>query len=70
VITPWGRSSTSEGTPAIVMNDGEMLGGYLPPMQLAQHLQGKYARYRSRELELIGLAFPFLGIGGALPSSR
>jgi thiol:disulfide interchange protein DsbC len=27
------------GTPSIVLDDGEMLGGYLPPAMLAQHLK-------------------------------
>lgn len=36
-----GQQFDVRGTPAIVMNNGEMLGGYLPPMQLVQHLQGK-----------------------------
>jgi thiol:disulfide interchange protein DsbC len=29
------------GTPAIVLENGEMLPGYLPPAQLAAHLKGK-----------------------------
>jgi thiol:disulfide interchange protein DsbC len=29
------------GTPAIVLENGEMLPGYLPPQQLAAHLKGK-----------------------------
>ena len=36
-----GQKFDIRGTPAIVMNNGEMLGGYLSPMQLVQHLQGK-----------------------------
>jgi thiol:disulfide interchange protein DsbC len=36
-----GQQFDIRGTPAIVMNNGEMLGGYLPPMALVQHLQGK-----------------------------
>jgi len=28
------------GTPAIVLENGEMLPGYLPPAQLAAHLKG------------------------------
>jgi len=36
-----GQQFDIRGTPAIVMNNGEMLGGYLPPMVLVQHLQGK-----------------------------
>jgi len=36
-----GQQFNVRGTPAIVMNNGEMLGGYLPPMELVQHLQGK-----------------------------
>jgi thiol:disulfide interchange protein DsbC len=35
-----GQRFDIKGTPAIVMNDGEMLGGYLSPMQLVQRLQG------------------------------
>lgn len=35
-----GQKFDIRGTPAIVMNDGEMLGGYLSPMQLVQRLQG------------------------------
>ncbi|HEY4771897.1 MAG TPA: DsbC family protein [Steroidobacteraceae bacterium] len=35
-----GQKFDIKGTPAIVMNDGEMLGGYLSPMQLVQRLQG------------------------------
>ncbi len=27
------------GTPAIVLEDGTLIGGYLPPEQLAQRLQ-------------------------------
>jgi thiol:disulfide interchange protein DsbC len=36
-----GQQFDIRGTPAIVMNNGEMLGGYLSPMALVQHLQGK-----------------------------
>jgi thiol:disulfide interchange protein DsbC len=36
-----GKQFDIRGTPAIVMNNGEMLGGYLSPMQLVEHLQGK-----------------------------
>jgi thiol:disulfide interchange protein DsbC len=36
-----GQQFDIRGTPAIVMNNGEMLGGYMPPMALLQHLQGK-----------------------------
>jgi thiol:disulfide interchange protein DsbC len=36
-----GQKFDIRGTPAIVMNNGEMLGGYMPPMALVQHLQGK-----------------------------
>ena len=35
-----GQKFDIKGTPAIVMNDGEMLGGYLSPMQLVHRLQG------------------------------
>jgi thiol:disulfide interchange protein DsbC len=35
-----GQKFDIRGTPAIVMNNGEMLGGYVSPMQLVQHLQG------------------------------
>ena len=38
---PLGQQFDIRGTPAIVMNNGEMLGGYVSPMQLVQHLQGK-----------------------------
>ena len=34
-----GRDFDIRGTPAILMPDGEMLPGYLPPMMLAQHLK-------------------------------
>jgi thiol:disulfide interchange protein DsbC len=37
-----GRDFGLQGTPAIVLADGELIGGYLPPGELAQHL------YRSR----------------------
>ncbi|HSY08708.1 MAG TPA: DsbC family protein [Steroidobacteraceae bacterium] len=36
-----GQQFDIRGTPAIVMKNGEMLGGYVSPMQLVQHLQGK-----------------------------
>jgi thiol:disulfide interchange protein DsbC len=36
-----GKEFDVRGTPSIVMNNGEMLGGYMPPMALVQHLQGK-----------------------------
>jgi thiol:disulfide interchange protein DsbC len=36
-----GQQFDIRGTPAILMNNGEMLGGYLSPMQLVQRLQGK-----------------------------
>jgi thiol:disulfide interchange protein DsbC len=36
-----GQQFDIRGTPAIVMNNGEMLGGYVSPMQLVQHLQEK-----------------------------
>jgi len=36
-----GQKFDIRGTPAIVMNNGEMLGGYVSPMQLVQHLQEK-----------------------------
>jgi len=34
-----GKDFAIEGTPAIVMADGEMLDGYIPPDALAKHLQ-------------------------------
>jgi len=34
-----GRDFDIRGTPAILMPDGEMLPGYLPPLMLAQHLK-------------------------------
>ena len=34
-----GRDFDIRGTPAILMPDGEMLPGYLPPTMLAQHLK-------------------------------
>jgi thiol:disulfide interchange protein DsbC len=34
-----GRNFGLEGTPAIVLPDGELIGGYLPPGDLAQHLR-------------------------------
>ena len=33
-----GRDFGLQGTPAIVLADGELIGGYLPPGELAQHL--------------------------------
>ena len=36
-----GKQFDIRGTPAIVMNNGEMLGGYVSPVQLVEHLQGK-----------------------------
>jgi thiol:disulfide interchange protein DsbC len=33
-----GRDFGLQGTPAIVLTDGELIGGYLPPGELAQHL--------------------------------
>jgi thiol:disulfide interchange protein DsbC len=36
-----GQKFDIRGTPAIVLNNGEMLGGYLAPMQLVERLQGK-----------------------------
>jgi thiol:disulfide interchange protein DsbC len=35
-----GRDFGLQGTPAIVLADGELIGGYVPPGQLAQHLSG------------------------------
>jgi thiol:disulfide interchange protein DsbC len=38
-----GHKLAVEGTPAIILPSGEMLGGYAPPPQLAQYLKtGKY----------------------------
>jgi len=34
-----GRDFGLEGTPAIVLNNGELIGGYMPPAELAQHLR-------------------------------
>jgi thiol:disulfide interchange protein DsbC len=34
-----GRDFGLEGTPAIVLGDGELIGGYLSPGELAQHLR-------------------------------
>lgn len=34
-----GQDVGVQGTPSIVLDDGEMLGGYLPPAMLAQHLK-------------------------------
>jgi thiol:disulfide interchange protein DsbC len=36
-----GQDVGVRGTPSIVLDDGEMLGGYLPPAMLAQHLKKK-----------------------------
>jgi thiol:disulfide interchange protein DsbC len=36
-----GQDIGVRGTPSIVLEDGEMLGGYLPPASLAQHLKKK-----------------------------
>lgn len=36
-----GQDVGVQGTPAIVLEDGEMLPGYLPPTMLAQHLKTK-----------------------------
>jgi thiol:disulfide interchange protein DsbC len=36
-----GQDAGVRGTPAIVLDDGEMLPGYLPPAMLAQHLKKK-----------------------------
>ncbi len=36
-----GQDIGVRGTPAIVLSDGEMLPGYLPPAMLAQHLKSK-----------------------------
>jgi thiol:disulfide interchange protein DsbC len=36
-----GQEVGVRGTPAIVLDNGEMLPGYLPPAMLAQHLRGK-----------------------------
>jgi thiol:disulfide interchange protein DsbC len=36
-----GQDVGVRGTPAIVLDDGEMLPGYLPPQSLAQHLRKK-----------------------------
>ena len=36
-----GQEVGVRGTPAIVLDSGEMLPGYLPPAMLAQHLRGK-----------------------------
>jgi len=33
-----GRDFGLEGTPAIVLANGELIGGYLPPAELVQHL--------------------------------
>ena len=34
-----GKDFALEGTPAIIMPDGEMLPGYLPPDALVEHLK-------------------------------
>jgi thiol:disulfide interchange protein DsbC len=34
-----GRDFGLQGTPAIVLANGELIGGYMPPVELAQHLQ-------------------------------
>lgn len=34
-----GRDFGLQGTPAIVLADGELIGGYVPPGELAQHLR-------------------------------
>jgi thiol:disulfide interchange protein DsbC len=34
-----GRDFGLQGTPAIVLADGELIGGYLPPVELVQHLR-------------------------------
>lgn len=34
-----GRDFGLQGTPAIVLANGELIGGYLPPLELAQHLR-------------------------------
>lgn len=34
-----GRDFGLEGTPAIILADGELIGGYLPPGELVQHLR-------------------------------
>lgn len=34
-----GRDFGLQGTPAIVLDNGEMIGGYLPPLELVQHLK-------------------------------
>jgi len=36
-----GQEMGVRGTPAILLDSGEMLPGYLPPQMLAQHLKGK-----------------------------
>jgi thiol:disulfide interchange protein DsbC len=36
-----GQEVGVRGTPAILLDNGEMLPGYLPPQMLAQHLKGK-----------------------------
>ena len=39
-----GRSFGITGTPAIVLSDGELIGGYAPPAELAGHLRQGSAR--------------------------
>jgi thiol:disulfide interchange protein DsbC len=34
-----GKDFALEGTPAIIMPDGEMVAGYLPPDALLEHLK-------------------------------
>jgi thiol:disulfide interchange protein DsbC len=41
-----GRSFGLEGTPAIVAADGELIGGYMPPADLMQHLRTATAANR------------------------
>lgn len=36
-----GQKLNIGGTPALVLPDGELLSGYLPPVMLAQHLRGE-----------------------------
>jgi thiol:disulfide interchange protein DsbC len=36
-----GKEVGLRGTPAIILADGEMLPGYLPPQTLVKHLQGR-----------------------------
>ena len=37
-----GQDFAVQGTPAIIMSDGEMLPGYLPPEALVKHLQDEH----------------------------